>query len=41
MLPAGSVTAAAVRAGSLLNKARSGEVDLINTVPVYHGGSKV
>ena len=28
--------AAAVRGGSLLNKARSGEVDLINTVSVYY-----
>ena len=39
MIPAGTVTAAAVCGGSLLNKAHSGEVDLINTVPVYHDAS--
>ena len=33
--------AAAVCGGSLLNKAHSGEVDLINTVSVYHVGRKV
>ena len=40
-IPAGTVSAAAACFGSLLNKAHSGEVDLINTVSVYHAGEPV